>query len=46
MIGLYRTRADGWSSERAAREMSRYLQFGWLNPTPKRVVEHGLRAPR
>ncbi len=44
MLGLYRIEADGWSPERAAREMSRYLQFGWLNPTPKRVVEQGLRA--
>ena len=45
MLGLYRVSDGGWTPEQAAREMSLYLQFGWLNPTPKRVVEEGLRAP-
>ncbi|MEE9281335.1 MAG: tyrosine-protein phosphatase [Myxococcota bacterium] len=38
MIGIYRVTVDGWSAERAAREMRRYFQLGTLNPVPQEVV--------
>ncbi len=45
MLALYRTREAGWDSNRAAREMNRYWQFSWFNPTPQKVVKQGLRRP-
>jgi protein tyrosine/serine phosphatase len=45
MLALYRTHEAGWDANRAAREMNRYWQFSWFNPTPQKVVKQGLRRP-
>ena len=45
MLALYRTHQAGWDANRAAREMNRYWQFSWFNPTPQKVVKQGLRRP-
>jgi hypothetical protein len=45
MIGTYRVATQGWDTDRAAREMNRYLQFEWLNPVPQAVVRESVRAP-
>ena len=45
MVGLYRVEREGWETDRALREMNRFLQWEWLNPVPQRVVRDGLRAP-
>jgi protein tyrosine/serine phosphatase len=44
MIGLYRVERQGWNTERALREMNRFLQWEWQNPVPQKVVRDGLRA--
>lgn len=38
MLALYRTRLQGWSTERALREMNAFLQLEPLNPVPQQVV--------
>ena len=44
MLGLYQIEAEGWTPDRALREMNRFLQFEWQNPIPQAVVRDGLRA--
>ena len=39
MLGIYRVERSGWSTDRAAREMNRFLQLEWLNPVPQAVVK-------
>lgn len=43
MLGLYRVEVQGWTGQRAVREMNRYLQFEPLNDVPHKVVRDGLR---
>ena len=38
MLGIYRVRVQGWTAQRAAREMNRYWQFEPLNGNPQQVV--------
>jgi protein tyrosine/serine phosphatase len=45
MLAIYRTSVQGWTPERAAREMNRFWQLEPLNPVPQQVVRDGLRAP-
>ena len=46
MVALYRVERGGWSPERAAAEMRRFLQLELLNPVPTAVVVEGARTPR
>ncbi len=45
MVGLFRVEKEGWATDRALREMNRFLQWEWPNPVPQQVVRDGLRAP-
>ncbi len=45
MLGLYRTRVQGWSQDRALHEMNRFLQFEPLNGVPHRVVRGEVPLP-
>jgi protein tyrosine/serine phosphatase len=45
MVGIYRMHDHGWSVDRAAREMNRFLQFELLNPVPQRALRRNAPPP-
>jgi tyrosine-protein phosphatase SIW14 len=44
MLALYRMQHEGWTAERAAREMNWFWQFEPLNAMPQAVVHEDLRS--
>jgi len=45
MLAIYRVNDHGWSVDRAAREMNRFLQFELLNSVPQRNLRRHAPAP-